>query len=153
MRRVIEDLDAKGILVSPLAVSHANHSALVEPMLAEFARIAATVRYAEPRLALVSGLTGKVFDTGEVPDAAYWVRLVRETVRFADGIETLRKLGYRLFVDVGPTTSLCSLGAPLRAGESWLWLPSLPGSLRVGDPAGKPGWPLPVRRPRGLEGV
>jgi acyl transferase domain-containing protein/SAM-dependent methyltransferase/acyl carrier protein len=125
VRRVQNDLEAKGVRFAPLAVSHANHSPLVGPMLEEFARVAASVHYAEPRLTLVSGLTGDVFGTGEVPDAVYWVRHAREAIRFAHGIETLSKLGYRMFVEVGPTTTLCNLGASRVPGGSTLWLPSL----------------------------
>jgi acyl transferase domain-containing protein/SAM-dependent methyltransferase len=125
VRRTMQELEARGILVAPLATSHANHSPLIEPMLAEFARVATTVHYAEPRIAMVSGLTGVLFGTGEVPGADYWVRLAKEAIRFSDGIETLSKLGCRLFLEVGPTTILSRLDTRRTPGASGLWLTSL----------------------------
>nr|WP_181777498.1 type I polyketide synthase [Amycolatopsis pittospori] len=91
-----------------LAVSHAFHSALMDGMLDDFREVAASVTYAEPKIPIVSGLTGEIAEVG-YPE--YWVRQVRQPVRFADGIGTLHARGVRRFVEVGPDASLTALGA------------------------------------------
>ncbi len=125
VRRALAELDAMGITTSPLAIPHGNHSPHVEPMLDEFARVAETIQYSKPRLPFVSNQTGQISGAGEIPDAAYWVRHARAAVRFADGISALARRGHRLFVEIGPTPTLCGLGAGCVPVGSSQWLPSL----------------------------
>ncbi|MFJ5262507.1 SDR family NAD(P)-dependent oxidoreductase [Streptomyces sp. NPDC088387] len=91
-----------------LAVSHAFHSALMEPMLAEFREIAASLTYGTLRIPLVSTLTGAPAAPDELSTPDYWVRHAREAVRFADAVTALHHGGARHFAEVGPGNALTS---------------------------------------------
>ena len=81
-----------------LRVSHAFHSSLMDPMLGEFRRVAESVSFGRPVIPFVSTVR-----SGSVPvDADYWVRNVRDTVRFAEAVVQAQGLGVTRFVEVGP---------------------------------------------------
>ncbi|MFB7630841.1 type I polyketide synthase [Streptomyces sp. NPDC056149] len=93
---------------SRLAVSHAFHSPLMEPMLDAFRDVVAGLTFHRPSLPLVSNLTGEpAGDEITTPD--YWVRHVRGTVRFADGITALAKAGTDVLVELGPGSVLSAM--------------------------------------------
>nr|WP_089157123.1 type I polyketide synthase [Micromonospora sp. NBS 11-29] len=106
-----EDFTTLGVRTKRLTVSHAFHSPLMEPMLAEFATVAAGLDYAAPTVPLVSNLTGRVVDADEIRTPDYWVRHVREAVRFGDTVTHLRELGVGTLLEVGPDTVLTALAA------------------------------------------
>ncbi|MET9498165.1 type I polyketide synthase [Streptomyces sp. NPDC006552] len=100
---------AAGRHTTRLRVSHAFHSPLMAPVLDEFRAVAARVSYAEPALTLVSGRTGESATPGLLTDPEYWVRHVREPVRFHDCVTHLHGLGVRRFLEVGPDGPLTTL--------------------------------------------
>jgi myxalamid-type polyketide synthase MxaB len=110
-----------------LAVSHAFHSSLIEPMLDEFERVAATIQYRDPTITLVSNLTGKPVRKGEVTRADYWKRHAREAVRFADGLESAYALNYRVFIEIGPQPILSAMAANCLTSQNCVFLPSMRG--------------------------
>ncbi|MFG2843342.1 type I polyketide synthase [Kitasatospora sp. NPDC048296] len=99
-----------------LTVSHAFHSALMEPMLEEFAAVLAGVSWSEPRFPVVSNVTGRIAEAGELTDPSYWVEHVRRPVRFADGVAAAAGTGEVVFVELGPGAALSGVVAD-SAGE------------------------------------
>ena len=120
---VQQRLEREGVRSQQLTVSHAFHSALMEPMLDEFGQAAAAMSFSAPRLPIACNLTGELAGDQSM-DAAYWVRHVRQAVRFKDGIETLKRLGCDVFVEIGPGSTLIGLGRERAAGDG-TWIPSL----------------------------
>ncbi|MEU5406098.1 SDR family NAD(P)-dependent oxidoreductase [Nocardia asteroides] len=110
------DLAEAGVRTSRLRVSHAFHSALMDPMLDEFRSIAAGIDYRSPRLPIVSNVTGELAGDA-VTDPDYWVRQLRGCVRFAPGVDTLVDSGVRRFVEVGPDAVLAALTRENLAGH------------------------------------
>ena len=122
---VLAVLAARGIKSTPLQVSHAFHSALMEPMLAEFEAAAAKVTYRKSSIPIVSNVTGTFATAEDLSNARYWRRHIRESVRFAEGMRTLVADGSRAFLEIGPTPTLLALGRRVAGDGSAAWVPSL----------------------------
>jgi acyl transferase domain-containing protein/acyl carrier protein len=125
----VEKLTQAGIQSKELSVSHAFHSPLMNPILDQFEKIA-NVSHHSPQCTFVSSLTGGIIENVE---AQHWRKHLRETVRFADGLNTLLESGRHLFVEIGPHSVLSGMGSRLTSQElqeNTRWVPS----LRRGQP-------------------
>ncbi|WP_435818931.1 SDR family NAD(P)-dependent oxidoreductase, partial [Micromonospora chalcea] len=107
----------RGVRTRRLRVSHAFHSPLMEPMLAEFRAVLDGLAFAAPLLPIVSNLTGRLAEPDEIRTPDYWVRHVREAVRYADGIAALRDAGVDTFLELGPQAVLTAMAAGLLPGD------------------------------------
>ncbi|WP_458640544.1 SDR family NAD(P)-dependent oxidoreductase [Streptomyces sp. NC-S4] len=114
---IADALRARGRRAKRLTVSHAFHSPLMDGMLDAFREAAEAVSYAPPVIPIVSNLTGASVTAEEICTADYWVRHVREAVRFHDGVRGLAALGVTTFVEVGPGGVLTALAQDCLAGD------------------------------------
>ncbi|WP_406276662.1 SDR family NAD(P)-dependent oxidoreductase [Nocardia sp. NBC_00881] len=108
IEEIERSLSAEGVKTNRLRVSHAFHSARMDPMSAEYRTVAESVAYQSPRLPIVSNVSGEVAGDA-VTDPEYWVRQIRGCVRFAPGVDTLIAGGVRRFVEVGPDAVLAAM--------------------------------------------
>ena len=102
------ELSAGGVSTRRLRTSHAFHSALMDPCLDEFREAVRAVQLSAPRQKLVSCTSGTWLTAEQATDPEYWVRHLRQPVRFADGLATL-DTGDRALLEVGPGETLASL--------------------------------------------
>ncbi|WP_206957064.1 type I polyketide synthase [Trinickia acidisoli] len=118
-------LAAEGVKCTRLAVSGAPHSALMDPILDDFEAVAARVTFRPPRLAVISNVTGTIASADEVCSAAYWRRHIRQTVRFAQGVETLAASQCNIVIEVGPRPTLLGMAREIVGVPQGVWLPSI----------------------------
>ncbi len=102
-------LEAEGVDVRRLPVSHGFHSAMMDGILGEFARELGSVRLQEPRIPFPSNVTGTWIRAQEATDPSYWVRHLRETVRFQEGLGALLADLDGVLLEVGPGQTLSAL--------------------------------------------
>lgn len=101
-------LDSENIKYKVLDVTHAFHSYLMQPMIAEFREIAETIKYTNPTITLISNVTGTELDIKSI-NAEYWSEHILNPVNYVAGIEALLDIGCRTYLEVGPQQNLIYL--------------------------------------------
>nr|WP_317891442.1 SDR family NAD(P)-dependent oxidoreductase [Saccharopolyspora pogona] len=117
LAEVAGELDARGLRTKWLRVSHAFHSHRMQPILDEYAETAGCVEFGEPVVPIVSAATGALDTAGLMCAAGYWVRQVRDPVRFGDGVQALVDQGVDTIVEFGPDGALSALVQQCLAGS------------------------------------
>jgi len=123
--RVIQRLERAAISWQRLFVSHGFHSPCMDPVLDAFDRALSQVRFRQPQLPVISNVTGRTAGPGEISNAAYWRRHLREPVRFADGVAALSAGGGGWFLEIGPHPTLTAMARTIVGETDERWLPSL----------------------------
>lgn len=96
----------QGVECHPLHTSHAFHSAMMEPILLTFTELVKSFRLNSPQIPYISNVSGTWITDAEATDPSYWAKHLRQTVRFAQGVEELLQESVRLFLEVGPGRAL-----------------------------------------------
>lgn len=122
-----EEWAAQGRRTKRLNVSRAFHSPLMEGMLGAFQRVAERLSYAAPTIPIVSNVTGRAATAGELAMPGYWVRHVRQAVRFADGIGWLHDQGVAAYLELGPGGTATSMVEDCLDGTGAVAAPTLRG--------------------------
>jgi acyl transferase domain-containing protein len=118
--RVVGHWRAQGRRARPLRVSHAFHSAAMDPALAELDRVAVGLDRQRPKILWAGALDGSLISEC---DSGYWPAQTRHTVRFADALATLAGQGVSVFLEIGPDGSLSALGREAVGGDDSVFIP------------------------------
>jgi malonyl CoA-acyl carrier protein transacylase len=127
IEQVVGNLEKEGIKTTPLNVSHAFHSPLMQPILKDFSEVTESIKYSSPKIPLISNVSGEIA-TDEITTPEYWCRHVLQSVKFAQGMATVAETGCEIFIEIGPKPILLGMGSFILEAEqqkSYLWLPSL----------------------------
>ena len=126
--RLKERLAERDIASQVLETSHAFHSSMMESALPAFRERLSGLSLQAPRLDVISNRTGTWLTAEQATSVEYWVEHLRHTVRFAEGLETLRALSGAVFVEVGPGQALARF-AEAQLGAGYATVSTLPGAI------------------------
>ncbi|WP_405593445.1 type I polyketide synthase [Streptomyces sp. NBC_01092] len=118
VQTVAERARGEGRRTTRLNVSHAFHSPLMEPVLAEFTTVAEQVTYHRPTVVAISTLTGAPLSDGDWTSAAYWGEQIVKPVRFYDALDAARAHGAARFLEIGPDPVLTALAGDVSAAAT-----------------------------------
>ncbi|MGW7687655.1 type I polyketide synthase [Streptomyces asiaticus] len=122
---IASGFEAQGRKTKRLTVSHAFHSPRMDGMLDAFREVAEGLAYEAPRIPIVSNLTGELVSAEEIATADFWVRHVREAVRFLDGVRALEAQSVSTFVELGPDGVLTAMAQQCVTGEDAAFVSAL----------------------------
>jgi len=123
MSELTAKLEKEDVSYIRLYASHAGHSSLVDAILPAYRNEVSGIQRSKPQIPFVSNLTGNFIQDGEAVSVEYWLRHMRETVRFSDGINTLLSLNKELvFIEIGGGHSLSTLLRQQKSAQEVLGL-------------------------------
>ncbi len=123
--RVVASCTVRGMPSRELPVSLPFHSPLMDPILAPFENFCGAFQLQPPRIPWVSTVTGMFAEANTATVPAYWRRQIREPVRFWMGMRTLAEAGHQIFLEIGPGSTVLTMGKEAIGAEGRQWLPSL----------------------------
>ncbi|GLY16593.1 hypothetical protein Kisp01_36080 [Kineosporia sp. NBRC 101677] len=129
VEQVVEHWREQGRRVRRLRVSHAFHSARMEPVLEELTTVAQSLPHATPKLTWIGALTGEAVTE---PTPGYWPKQAREAVRFADAVTSMADAGVSVVIEIGPDGTLSAMGAGV-VGEQVEFVPVLRPRSQAAD--------------------
>jgi acyl transferase domain-containing protein/NADPH:quinone reductase-like Zn-dependent oxidoreductase/acyl carrier protein len=125
VKEVIAEFNRQKVRSQYLNVSHAFHSEQMEPILSAFKKFAGSLDFRNPKIPMISNVSGDFFSKTERPDGPYLARHIRQPVRFAAGMQALYDKGYRTFLECGPGATLLGMGKQCLPHGDCQWLPTL----------------------------
>ncbi|AVT28436.1 hypothetical protein C6361_01770 [Plantactinospora sp. BC1] len=131
IEEVAAQLAAQGVECRMVAIGTPGHSSLLDPILDRFAEVVRGVTFNVPAIGWISNLTGIEITEADLADPGYWVRHLRHTIRFTDGVTTLLDAGMEVFVEIGPSRVL---GAFVRATAGGRRVRTVPTMRHADEP-------------------
>lgn len=133
IRDFAETLKQKNIFCQTLNVSHAYHSAMMNPALEPFLEHLKTINLGKPKIPFISNVSADFITEREARDPQYWTTHLRSTVRFADGLQNIPRNKPLILLEVGPSHSLTKIAGRERLGDNVTLIPVLEESRSASD--------------------
>jgi amino acid adenylation domain-containing protein len=109
IERLAKTLEKENIASRRLHTSHAFHSAMVEPVVERLRALLESIPLNEPKLKIISTVTGNTLTAAEATSPEYWARHSRVTVNFSAAANTLIQNGYGIVLEAGAGDTLSTL--------------------------------------------
>ncbi|MHC5733447.1 aminotransferase class III-fold pyridoxal phosphate-dependent enzyme [Nostoc sp.] len=104
-----KQLESEEVVCRRLHTSHAFHSPMMDDIIAPFAEVVRKVKLLPPQIPFVSTVTADWITAQQATDPMYWATHLRQTVRFAEGVQTLWQQPERVLLEVGPRITTTTL--------------------------------------------
>jgi len=126
VEQLIAQLAEQGVECQRLHTSHAFHSEMMTPILPSFLEQVQKIQLKPPQIPFISNVTGTWINDTEATDPNYWVKHLRQTVRFAAGLQKIFKESSPILLEVGPGRTLSTFAKRHPDNSGQLVLTSLP---------------------------